>query len=168
MGAPQAAIGRQRAPNLLVSQHLNVIKIPCGGATGRHRAPTGTKPSGQPASKCHQTIIEILMCTAVLYIKPINDTHSRHHDFDSHVGFIDKTMKLQCYMIHSSLLLIPKPLIFPKQNVQMSSQQPSGDSNTLIDDSKTIDISIAKRANVLTAAFWRFQNINNGFTAASC
>ena len=50
--------------------------------------------------------------------------------------FINKTMKLQCYMIHSSLLLIPKQLIFPKQNVQMSSQQPSGDSKTLIMDSQ--------------------------------
>ena len=88
---------------------------------------------------------------------------------------INKNMKLQCYMIHSSLLLIPKPLIFPKQNVQMSSQQPSGDSKTLIidsqqpsADSKTIDISVEKRANVFTAAFWICQNINNGFTAASC
>jgi hypothetical protein len=42
----------------------------------------------------------------------------------------------------------------------MSSQQPSGDSKTLImdsqqppADSKTIDISIEKRANVFTAAF---------------
>ena len=41
------------------------------------------------------------------------------------------------------------------------SQQPPADS-------KTIDISKAKRANVVTAAFWRFQNINNWFTAASC
>ena len=72
------------------------------------------------------TMISILM--AVLYIK---------------------TMNLQCYLIHSSLLQIPKPLIFLTQNVQMSSQQPSGDSKTLIidsqqppADSKTIDISM--------------------------
>ena len=73
-------------------------------------------------------------------------------------------MKLQSYLIHSSLLLIPKPLIFPKQNVQMSSQQPSGDSKTLIidsqqppADSKTINVSMEKRANVFNATFWIFQ-----------
>ena len=53
----------------------------------------------------------------------------------------------------------------------MLSPHPSGDSKTLIidsqqptDDSKSIDISIEKRANVVTAAFCIFQNINNGFT----
>ena len=119
---------------------------PCGGATSYQRPPEAGKHLTPPASKYHQTIIELFVPTAVLYIEPIHDTHSRHHDFDSHGRFIDKTMNLQCYLIHSSLLLIPKPLIFPKQNMQMSSQQPSGDSNTLIHDSKTIDISIAKRA----------------------
>ena len=49
---------------------------------------------------------------------------------------------------------------FQWKNLQMSSSQPSGDS-------KTITISIEKLANVFTATFWRFQNINNGLTAAS-
>ena len=142
---------------------------------GAPQAGRGCHSPTPPAPKYHHVVINILIPTAVLYIKPFHYTHSRHHDFDSHGRFIDTTMKLQCCLIHSILLLIPKPFIFPKQNVQMSSQQPSGDSKTLIidsqqppADSKTIDISFTKRANVFTAALWRFQNINNCFTAASC
>ena len=54
-----------------------------------------------------------------------------------------------------------KTIDISMKNVQMSSQQLSDDSNTLIVDSKTIHISITKRANIITAAFWRFQHINS-------
>ena len=68
-----------------------------------------------------------------------------------------------------------KTIYISMKNVQMSSQQHSTDSKTLLmysqqrpADSETINISIEKRTNVFTATFWRFQNINNRFTAASC
>ena len=105
--------------------------------------------------RINTNLLDGLITTAVLQIEPINDTNNRHHDVDSHGRFIDKTMNLQCYMIHNNLLMIPKPLIFQWKKMQMSSPQPSGYSKTLIidsqqppADSKTINISMEKRANV--------------------
>ena len=71
---------------------------------------------------------------------------------------------------------IPKPLIFQWKHMQMSSQQPSGNSKTLIIDSqqrhaasKTIDISMKKtckcvHGEVLGRPVRNYNSISDYFT----